>query len=80
MDKTAKKGPIKKAIGKVQQSATDYKALLEQAYNTGYKTGYNDAQHISKKFGSRASATIGYSRGLRDYGRHEKLMKQLNKK
>lgn len=56
-----------------------YKSTVDNAYLTGYKSGWRDATIIGSDIGSQTSATVGYGKGLRNHHRTVKYTNQFNK-
>ena len=64
---------------KTKTKVKKYKSTVDNAYLTGYKSGWRDATKVSSDFVSRTSATIGYGKGLRNHHRTVKYTNQFNK-
>ncbi len=75
-EKGAKQGD-KKSLG---QKTKEYKADLQEAFNAGYKAGWNDYDALNIRFGSKAVATHGYNKGMRNHKRADKYQKKAGVK
>ena len=58
-----------------KQRFSDYKKRISAAYKAGYTAGWNES--ISKDFGAKTSALIGYSKGI-SARRKDSKVKKLN--
>lgn len=61
---------------KVQAYGRQYGSDVNSAFNQGYRRGWEDAYSFPKRFGSRAAASFGYGRGIRDRQRTDKYNKR----
>ncbi|MBE6645321.1 MAG: hypothetical protein E7612_08105 [Ruminococcaceae bacterium] len=69
-------GGVAKGANVVALSTQEYFVGVKDAYDIGYKSGFEDAYRIPKKIGSQVSAVSGYKTGL---GAHMKAQKAFAK-
>ena len=73
------KAYAKKQTEKVKKRAKRYGADLRTAYDIGYTQGWNAAEILPNRLGTRTSAAMGYKKGVRNCLRTNKYQKQYNR-
>ena len=66
-----------KTVQKKQSRFANYKAKIAEAYKQGYTDGWNS--NVFGSFSERASAAIGYRKGIKDKSKDAKIRQKNNK-
>lgn len=72
-------GAAKKAANGVKNTAKATVGDLGRAYAQGYMDGHKAATAIPKRAGAVTAATCGYSKGIRDKKKSEKIQNRVSK-
>ena len=64
---------------KVKNYSKEYGSDMRQAYQVGYKRGWEDAYEIPNRFGARAVASYGYGRGVKKHHAADKSVENYKK-
>lgn len=74
------KDKLNSSVSRFKKNTKEYGDKVHNAYNVGYSSGVNDYKKLPKTFGAQTSATVGYSKGLKDTSKNEKYNNKLKNK
>lgn len=69
-----------KAVKKPRRTLKESKSALEEAFNEGYRVGWDAHGKFQGVTGEKTAMQVGVAKGMRDHRKSDKFQSRLNRK